>query len=188
MNPTLTDNKELFFTKNYDVITSSTKLSSDNKLLIARILNWQQSDLICTESNVTLANKLGISLACLKRQIMILNKYDWFTSRETSRFNEYGTWCNSKSIVIDEAGLENWLDEAPSTKKAPSTKVVTKQAPAPKQVVVEQAKVQQKDDFIILFIKRKGLQLEDEQRLIRMYNNNEITTFEDVNNEISYIF
>ena len=110
MNQKFTNPKnELTFTKNYSLITASTKLTALEKLLIARVLNWQQSDKICSQSNNALAQELGESLSTLKRTITKLNKTSFFVSKETSHFNEFGTWSNSKEIVIDEVKLFEYV-------------------------------------------------------------------------------
>jgi hypothetical protein len=110
MNQTFTNTKnELTFTKNYTSITASTKLTAIQKLLIARVLNWQQNKLVCTLSNNALAAELGESLSTIKRTITKLNKTTFFVSKETSHFNEFGSWSNSKEIVIDEKKLFEFI-------------------------------------------------------------------------------
>lgn len=112
MNQVFTNQKnELTFTKNYSTITSSTKLSALEKLLIARVLNWQQNNLVCTLSNNALANELGESLKTIKRTITKLNKTSFFKSQETSKFNEFGKWTNSKEIIIDEQALFDFVND-----------------------------------------------------------------------------
>ena len=106
----ITSNNELTFTKNYDFITSSTKLSPLDKLLIARVLNWQQSNKTCTLSNSSLAKELGTPLSTVKQTITKLNKTTFFKSVETSKFNEFNTWSNSKEISIDEQALIEFLN------------------------------------------------------------------------------
>lgn len=103
------NDKEQNFTKNYNSITASTKLTALEKLLIARILNWQDSNLKCNLSNNALAAELGESLSTIKRTITKLNKTTFFRSYETSKFNEFGKWTNSKEMVIDEPKLLEFI-------------------------------------------------------------------------------
>lgn len=109
MTSTFTNDNEQTFTKNYSLITASTKLTALEKLLIARVLNWQQSNLKCTLSNNAIATELGESLSTLKRTITKLNKTPFFRSFETSKFNEFGKWTNSKEITIDEQKLFEYV-------------------------------------------------------------------------------
>lgn len=106
---TFTDNEELTFTKNYTKILACTTLCPTEKLIIARVLAWQQNDLICRQSNQTLSKELGISLNTLKGAIKRLNRTPFFKSEETSKFNEFGTWTNSREIIIDEAALFDFV-------------------------------------------------------------------------------
>lgn len=113
MNQKFTNPKnELTFTKNYTSITASTKLTPMDKLLIARVLNWQQNNLVCTQSNNILASELGVDVKTLKNTITKLNKTPFFKSQEKSHFNEFGAWSNSKEIVIDEEALFEFISNS----------------------------------------------------------------------------
>jgi hypothetical protein len=119
MNQTFTNENELTFTKNYSIITACKKLSPMDKLLIARVLNWQQNKLICTQSNQSLADELGVSLKTLKNTITKLNKTPFFNSKEVSHFNEHGKWSNSKEIIIDEAALFEYVSVSKTKQNEP---------------------------------------------------------------------
>jgi hypothetical protein len=93
------------FTKNYDSITRCKKLSSTDKLIIARILSWQAVGKICTESNDTFADNIGLPISTLSKHITKLNKSTFFKTSETSKYNEYDKWTNSKEWVINEDAL-----------------------------------------------------------------------------------
>jgi|GEM_PF-3776838 len=111
MKSVFSKNKELTFTKNFPLILASTKLNAIEKLIIARVLNWQSNDLKCNLSNAMLAQELGISVSQIKRVVTNLNKLPFFNSQETSRFNEYGKWINSKEMVIDEIKLFDFVNQ-----------------------------------------------------------------------------
>jgi len=111
MKSVFSKNKELTFTKNFPLILASTKLNAIEKLIIARVLNWQSNDLKCNLSNAMLAQELGISVSQIKRVITNLNKLPFFKSQETSRYNEFGKWTNSKEMVIDEIKLFDFVSE-----------------------------------------------------------------------------
>ena len=131
MNPYFTNDNEQTFTKNYSLITASTKLTALEKLLIARVLNWQQSDLICKLSNNALAAELGESLSTIKRTITKLNKTPFFESYETSDFNEFGKWSNSKEMVIDEIKLYEFINEPNVKTKVAEVKMPIKSIEKP---------------------------------------------------------
>lgn len=122
MNQVFTNKKnELTFTKNFTIILASTKLDALEKLIIARVLNWQESKLTCQLSNDAIAKELGMSKSQIKRAITDLNKLDFFDSSETSDYNEFGKWTNSKEMLIDEELLLNYI-ESDSPRVRPKSK------------------------------------------------------------------
>jgi hypothetical protein len=90
-------------------IMASTKLTSTQKIIISYVLGWQNENKVCFESNSTLASRFGMKLYDIKYQIKLLNKLPFFTSKETSRYNESGAWQNSKQMTINEQLLETFL-------------------------------------------------------------------------------
>ncbi|MCG2611497.1 helix-turn-helix domain-containing protein [Flavobacterium sp. SM15] len=115
---TFTNNDELTFTKNYTKILACKALCPTEKLIIARVLSWQQNDLICKQSNATLAKELGLSINTLKGAIKRLNRTPFFKSEETSATNEYDSWINSKEMIIDEVALFEFVSSGAAKPKA----------------------------------------------------------------------
>lgn len=125
MNQVFTNKKnELTFTKNFTIILASTKLDALEKLIIARVLNWQESKLTCQLSNDAIAKELGMSKSQIKRAITDLNKLDFFDSSETSDYNEFGKWTNSKEMLINEQLLFNFIEsDSPRIRPKPKKKI-----------------------------------------------------------------
>lgn len=101
--------KKNTFTKIPDALLATKKLTPSQKLIIAYVLRWQSSGKVCFESNQSLALRFGLSVSSLKKHITQLNKLDFFLSEETSEFNEFGKWTNSKRMTIDETKLNQLL-------------------------------------------------------------------------------
>lgn len=91
-------------------ILSSTKLTSEEKILISIILSFQFSDKTCSMSNKTLAEQVSVSEKTLERLITKLNKTIWFKSEKTSKFNDKGKWTNSKEMKINLEALTEFLE------------------------------------------------------------------------------
>jgi hypothetical protein len=96
------------FTKDYDVISSSTKLSLLDKAIIRTILSFQSQGLICTMSNETLSQRIGESVDSIKKAITKLNKSTFFKS-ESKPKNNTGEWKAGKEMEIDEQKLFDFL-------------------------------------------------------------------------------
>lgn len=134
MKTTITSNKTLTFTINYDIILSSTELTPLNKLVISIVLGWQKNNKECTQSNNSLKRALGVSLRTINYQMVELNKYDWFNSIETSKINEFGKWENSKKIIINEEKLFEFLtneNEITETLPTPVIESIKEEEKAP---------------------------------------------------------
>lgn len=99
------------FTQISDSLISSQELTANQKLIISYILRWQMAKKKCTRGNRSLARFLGISEKCLKDNITKLNKFDFFSSRETSHRNEFDQWINSKMMEVDEELLNLFLNK-----------------------------------------------------------------------------
>lgn len=112
---------EQFTMISFDIL-SSTKLSSSQKLLVAYVIGWQRTNKTCTESNSSLARRLGLPLDTLKDQITNLNKLPFFKTISTSRINDFGKWSNSKEIKIDEEALNVFLSTSEAVKPQPIEK------------------------------------------------------------------
>jgi hypothetical protein len=156
---TFSNNEKLTFTKNYTTILACKKLCPTDKLIIARVLNWQQSELTCTLSNNALADELGISLNTLKGAITRLNKTPFFDSKEDSDYNEYGKWSNSKEIKIDEELLFDFIS-INEIKKSRKIKNTSKPKPIQPEKEINQPI---ESDLIIVKYEDKGdvLKIED---------------------------
>lgn len=100
------------YTKIPDKILSSTELTPSQKLIISYVLRWQSSGKICFESNKTLSIRFGVSISAIKKQITQLNKLPFFISEESSDFNEFGKWSNSKRMMVDPKKLDQFLKVA----------------------------------------------------------------------------
>lgn len=123
-------------------LLSSTKLTLFQKFIIARVLAWQKNEKVCFESNKRLAKGFGMSLSALKKQITVMNKFDFFQSNETSKYNEYGKWENSKEMKIDKNLLDKFLleNEIATIKVKASINKIDK-----KSIIVENANTSKSD-------------------------------------------
>ena len=104
--------KDSTFTQINNTIMASQKLEANEKNIIATVLSWQNSGLKCTQSNESIAKKIGVSKSTVKRIINNLNKYNWFESKKITTINIYGSYVNAKEIKIDEDMMYEWLGQA----------------------------------------------------------------------------
>lgn len=139
-----TSTSDTFLQVNYRIL-SSTILSSTQKLIISYILGWQSKGKICFESNPSLAARFGIKLKTFKNIITELNKFPFFNSIKTSMHNENGTWSNSKKIVIDEVGLNDFLKNEITTSEETiqeEKEVIQPEPSVSKQVLLQPSKIE----------------------------------------------
>ena len=99
------------FTMVTDAMLESTKLNSNEKMMLSYILRWQMVNKECRLSNKALAVKLGLSIDSIKRMITTLKEFSFFTSEKHSYYNEFGTWCNYKIMRVNESQLSIFLNE-----------------------------------------------------------------------------
>lgn len=136
--------KEKFLQISEKLLATPT-LTLFQKMIIARVLAWQKNEKVCFESNQRLAKGFGMSLSALKKQITELNKLSFFQSNETSKYNEYGKWENSKQMKVNKELLDKFLLDNVNVAKKPkaSTKNNDK-----KTIVVENANTDKSDVVI----------------------------------------
>jgi len=124
-------------------LASSTKLTSSQKLFISYILGWQQSGKVCYESNDSLASKIGLKKAGIRKILLTLNKYDFFKSTQYGVTPAKGEYTSTHTITIDEDKLDLFLsddvieeNETPAA-SIPVIKDEPKETPAIKSEVIE---------------------------------------------------
>lgn len=125
-----------------ETLLATPKLTLFQKMIIARVLAWQKNEKVCFESNKRLAKGFGMSLSALKKQITELNKLSFFQSKETSKYNEYGKWENSKQMKVNKEILDKFLLENENAIKNPKT--TTKKNDI-KSIIVENANTSKSD-------------------------------------------
>jgi hypothetical protein len=128
-----------------ETLLATPKLTLFQKMIIARVLAWQKNEKVCFESNKRLAKGFGMSLSALKKQITVMNKFDFFQSNETSKYNEYGKWENSKQMKVNKELLDKFLLDNVNVAKKP--KAPTKNNDK-KTIVVENANTDKSDVVI----------------------------------------
>jgi hypothetical protein len=95
---------------NFDIINKNKNLSLGEKAVIYIVISWQNNNKECTMSNTSIGNECGLSESAIKRYMVTLNKFEWFQSFETSHFNNFGKWVNSKKTTINEELFYEWLN------------------------------------------------------------------------------
>src|ERR1017187_133747 len=89
------------FTSISQNLRRSTKFNSDQKLFISYILGWQHNEMICFESNYSIAEEIGTALQTVKKIITNLKSFNWFNSIIVDN--------NQHQIIINEDLLEEYL-------------------------------------------------------------------------------
>lgn len=97
------------FTQLPTLLRKTPRLSDTQKIFISYVLGYQDKNLICFESNETLAENLGKTEASLRKQITKLNKLPFFKSEDDSKPNEFGKWKTGKLTTVDKKLLFDWL-------------------------------------------------------------------------------
>lgn len=128
-----------------ETLLATHSLTLFQKMIIARVLAWQKNEKVCFESNKRLAKGFGMSLSGLKKQITELNKLSFFQSNETSKYNEYGKWENSKQMKVNKELLDEFLLKNEKVIKKP--KAPTKNNH--KKIIVAENANNDKSDIVI---------------------------------------
>lgn len=97
------------FLKINDSLLRNKELELSEKLVISIVLSWQESSGQCFQSNQSIGDRIGLCKRQIRRITTNLNRYPWFKSQRETHINKYGKHSNSKSIVIDEKMLNDWL-------------------------------------------------------------------------------
>ncbi len=88
------------FTKINETLRKSLKLNDGEKIFISYIIGFQENNIICYQSNYTLGNELGKSEGAIRKIIVKLNKYDWFTTNKKYDGNKTSTHYLSIDIQL----------------------------------------------------------------------------------------
>lgn len=99
------------FTKSYNNIRSSKKLTPIEKFIIEDILSFQFNNQIYFKSIADMADDFGSSIKTIKRAITNLLKYDWFQNDKNSKMKKNGGFFNSSNRTIHIESFLKFLNE-----------------------------------------------------------------------------
>lgn len=105
------EQKDNFVRTSYDLL-ASTKLSSTQKLFISYIIGWQKNNLICFETNNTLASKFGMKYGGIRSLLKTLNEYEFFKSVKIDFDKKSNT--SGHEITVNVEKLEEFLNSEDS--------------------------------------------------------------------------
>lgn len=83
---------------NHDLL--QTSLSMTEKIFISYILEWQDNNKICNESNAVLAKRFRLTIHGIRFIIKKLNNYDFFQSTYSKSIIN-GSYFSKRTITID---------------------------------------------------------------------------------------
>jgi hypothetical protein len=93
---------------NHDLL--QTSLSIREKLFISYILEWQDNNKICNESNAVLATRFGLSVSGIRKIISKLDNYDFFQLTYSKSIIN-GGYFSKRTITIDMDKLIQYVYE-----------------------------------------------------------------------------
>ena len=98
------------FTQVDDNLCECYQLNALQKLIIARILRFQNNNKQFFASDKELMNMLGAKKATLRDNLDVLKKQPWFTVQGKKFFHAKDKWENKRTITINVELLEQWLE------------------------------------------------------------------------------
>lgn len=123
----------------YDLLENK-KLSSTQKIFISYIIGWQNSRLVCRETNRNLALIFGMETSGIRSLLRVLNRYEFFKS-ESINFDK-NTSTSGHQIKVDVDKLKIFLNSTAIKEKQDST------SGKPTQEILENSNLEANENII----------------------------------------